>query len=36
VTFDYLQQEAPFIAMELERRDLVAGIRQIMLYDVRA
>jgi hypothetical protein len=33
VPFDYLELEAPFIAKELQRQNLTADIRQVMLYD---
>lgn len=32
IDFPYLQEEAPFIAMELERQGLEEGIREIMIY----
>lgn len=33
VTFEYLQDEAPFIALELERQNLRTAIRDMMEYD---
>lgn len=32
ITFEHLQHEAPFIASELARQDLVTGIKEIMGY----
>jgi hypothetical protein len=33
ISFEHLLSEAPFIALELERQDLVTGIREIMVFD---
>jgi uncharacterized protein (TIGR02646 family) len=32
IVFEYLRQEAPFIALELQRQDLVEAIKDIMIY----
>lgn len=33
ITFEYMRRKAPFLAMEMDRQNLVEQIREIMLFD---